>query len=192
MAAMSEFIQGGEAGSNFQLLLAQAKGGDTEAAGKLLCASGKRLWRIAYSILQHEEDAKDVVQETFLKAFRSLKGLRASDQKGWEVWLMRIAANCAKDKRSVRTPLAPLGVEPPEWVDDGRLPLEDHTVLNLRLQALLRRLPFGKRTSVVLVFMCGWTRKDAARVLGVPRGTVDSWLFDARRELRKALEPQHD
>ena len=105
---------------------------------------------------------------------------------------MRIALNCAKDKYVARLSLAPLGADPPEWKDDGRMLLEDQTVMNLRLRTLLQGLPFGKRSAVVLVDMCGWTRNDAAKMLGVPRGTLDSWLFHARKDLRQALECEDD
>jgi DNA-directed RNA polymerase specialized sigma24 family protein len=71
------------------------------------------------------------------------------------------------------------------------LALEDQAVLKLRLEALLRSLPYEKRSAVVLVDMYGWTRKDAAIALGVPKGTVDSWVFDARSRLRRAWEREH-
>jgi RNA polymerase sigma-70 factor (ECF subfamily) len=70
--------------------------------------------------------------------------------------------------------------------------LDDQTVMNLRLRTLLQGLPFGKRSAVVLVDMCGWTRNDAAKMMGVPRGTLDSWLFHARKNLRQALEGEDD
>ena len=44
----------------------------------------------------------------------------------------------------------------------------------------------------MLVDMYGWTRKEAARMLGVPQGTIDSWICDARKKLRQALESEHD
>jgi len=177
---------------NFELMLARAKRGDTEAEGRLFCSSRKRLWRIAYMVLQDEEDAKDATQDAFVKAFGSLRSLRASDQKGWEAWLVTHTCNCAKDRYAARAPLALPRVDPPEWFDDGRLLPDAQTVLSLRLQALLRRLPFGKRSAVVLVDMYGWTRKEAARMLGVPQGTIDSWICDARKKLRQALESEHD
>jgi RNA polymerase sigma-70 factor (ECF subfamily) len=176
-----------EAGSDFQSLVAKAKDGDADAAGDLLWPYRERLWRLAYRLLQHDEDAKDAVQDAFLKAFRCLKKLRASDQKGLEVWLVTITVNCSKDRYASRVGLTSLGDDPPEYSDDRHLLVDDQTILHLRLQAGLQSLAFGKRSAVVLVDMYGWTRKEAARMLGVPQGTIDSWVHDARARLRRAL-----
>jgi RNA polymerase sigma-70 factor, ECF subfamily len=176
--------------TDFHVLLARAKAGDAEAAGDLLWPYKTRVWRIAYSILQHLQDTEDVVQDTFLRAFRGVKGLQASDPRVLEVWLVTIAINCAKDIVA-RRPLAPVGMYAPDCPDDHTLPLADQTALNLRLQQLLQDLPFHQRSASVLVDMYGFTRDQAAAMLRIPRGTVDSSLFAARTKLRKGWEPDH-
>jgi RNA polymerase sigma-70 factor (ECF subfamily) len=175
--------------TEFQELLARAKAGDAEAAGDLLWPHKTRVWRIAYSILQHIHDTEDVVQDTFLRAFRGVKGLKAPDNKVLEVWLVTIAINCAKDT-VVRRRQAPYD-SAPDSPDDRTLSLADQTALNLGLQELLRDLPFHQRSASILVDMYGYTRQEAATMLGIPRGTVDSSLFAARTKLRKGWEPDH-
>jgi RNA polymerase sigma-70 factor (ECF subfamily) len=172
------------------VLLARAKAGDAEAAGELLWPHRTRVWRIAYSIVQHRHDTEDVVQDTFLRAFRWVRRLQASDQRVLEVWLVTIAINCAKDT-VVRRPLAPPGICAPDSPDDRVLPLADQTAVNLGLQQLLRDLPFHQRSASVLVDMYGFTRDEAAKMLGIPRGTIDSSLFAARRKLRKGWDSEH-
>jgi RNA polymerase sigma-70 factor (ECF subfamily) len=176
--------------TDFHELLARAKAGDAEAAGDLLWAYKSRVWRIAYSIVQHQQDTEDVVQDTFLRAFRGVKGLQACDQRVLEVWLVTIAINCAKDT-VVRRPLAPPSTWAPDSPDEHTLPLAEQTALNLGLQGLLRELPFTQRSASVLVDMYGFTRDEAAEMLGIPRGTIDSSLFAARKKLRKGWEPEH-
>jgi RNA polymerase sigma-70 factor, ECF subfamily len=180
----------GGSATDFHDLLARAKAGDAEAAGELLWPYKTRVWRIAYSIVQHLHDTEDVVQDTFLRAFRGVKGIKAPDQKVLEVWLVTITINCARDT-VIRRPRTPSGIWAPDSPDDRSPPLADQTALNLRLQELLRDLPLHQRSALILVDMYGYTRQDAAKMLGIPRGTVDSSLFAARTKLRKGLESDH-
>jgi RNA polymerase sigma-70 factor, ECF subfamily len=180
----------GGSATDFHELLARAKAGDAEAAGELLWPYKIRVWRIAYSILQHMHDTEDVVQDTFLRAFRGVKGLKAPDQKVLEVWLVTIAINCAKDT-VVRRPLTPSGIWASDSPDDRGLPLAEQTALSLGLKELLCDLPFHQRSALILVDMYGYTRQEAAKILDIPRGTVDSSLFAARTKLRNGWEADH-
>jgi RNA polymerase sigma-70 factor (ECF subfamily) len=175
--------------TDFELLLARARAGDVESAGLLLWPHKGRVWRIAYNMLQHRQDTEDVVQETFLKAFRSLRGLEADHPRVLEVWLVRIAMNTARDM--IRRPLVGVGVEVPERVDDNGSTLADQATRSLRLLDLLRDLPFSQRAAAVLVDMYGYTRQEAAEMLGIPKGTVDSSVFTARTKLRAGWEAEH-
>ena len=75
--------------------VARARAGDREAFRILVETHSPAVFRLAYRMTGHEEDAEDVVQETFLKAYRSLPNFQG--KAGFTTWLHRIAANCAVD-----------------------------------------------------------------------------------------------
>ena len=83
-------MEGTDAGA-----VARARAGDREAFQALVERHSRNVFRLAFRMTGNEEDADDVVQETFLKAYRSLPGFAGRSQ--FSTWLHRIAANCALD-----------------------------------------------------------------------------------------------
>src|SRR5919206_4188283 len=94
-------------------LVTRSIGGDAESFNQLVLRWERPIYALAYRTLGREEDARDVCQETFLRAFRSLPGFRG--QAKFSSWLYRIALNLCRDwiRRERRTPV----VQPPEDVD---------------------------------------------------------------------------
>src|SRR5215204_7058287 len=94
-------------------LVARAQGGDQESFNQLVVRWERPIYALAYRVIGREEDARDVCQETFLRAFRSINGFRG--QAKFSSWLYRIALNLCRDwmRRERRTGF----VQPPEDVD---------------------------------------------------------------------------
>jgi RNA polymerase sigma-70 factor (ECF subfamily) len=128
-----------------------------------------------------EEDARDVVQETWLRAVRELTGFRWRSRLS--TWLAGIAVNCHRDrmrKRKVEVEL------PPDVVHHA--PAVATAVLDrIELERALARMPPGYREVLILHDVEGFTHEEIGAMLGVAQGTSKSQLFHARRVLRALL-----
>jgi RNA polymerase sigma-70 factor (ECF subfamily) len=151
--------------------------------------------RFALSLTHDEADADDLVQETFLRAYRSWDQYRpGSECRGWLFTICRNAYlnNRARAQREVELDLPELEARQAAAVHDGvrNGPLED-TWLRADLAPAIRRaladLPEVLRSAVILVDLQDLKYEAAAEVLGVPVGTVRSRLFRGRRQLQDAL-----
>lgn len=149
------------------------------------------LWRVALSITRNRADAEDVVQETLLRAFRSLGTF---DGRYPRAWLLTILRNAERNRHRRRRPellsdpdmAEDLG--PRTESDEVEVSAEQHEFTDFVAQAV-EQLPDGFREVVELVDINGLSYQEAAEVLGVPIGTVMSRLHRARRRLREALVP---
>ena len=147
------------------------------------------LLRLCILYLHDEEQAKDAVQETFVKAYRSLDGFRADASE--KTWLTRIAINTCKNMyrsgwfrhmdRSVTLDMITQRPAPAEREADG-------------LTEELMHLPPKLREAALLCWLQGMTYDEAAQALGISRQAVGSRLNRARKKLRFALEgsDEHD
>src|SRR5258705_2284764 len=99
-------------------LVARSMGGDAESFNQLILRWERPIYALAYRVIGREEDARDIVQETFLRAFRALPGFKG--QAKFSSWLYRIALNLCHDwlRRQRRAPLVqvPEGVDPTELI----------------------------------------------------------------------------
>jgi RNA polymerase sigma-70 factor (ECF subfamily) len=167
-------------------LARRAAAGDGEAFGALAERHGLAARRVARSVLGAGEDADDAVQNGLIAAWRALD--RFDLRRPFRPWLMRIVANAALDlhrRRRVRE-AGPI----PEYLATGGVSPDraaDHTLFRQRLRDALAELPEKQRVAVVLFDVEGYGHAEIAEVLGVPEGTVRSYVFHARRALRRAL-----
>ena len=143
---------------------------------------------MAFRLLGERDGVEDVLQVAYLKAFRALPSLR---QEEWfKTWLYRIAYNACMDelRRRGRERLTPLDETVAER-EDPAPEVAETVVSRQELEAALAALPVDMRAAVLLVDAEGLTYDAAARVLGVPRGTVAARLSRARARLRRVLRP---
>jgi RNA polymerase sigma-70 factor (ECF subfamily) len=144
-------------------------------------------FRVAYSVLRHREDAEDVAQEAFAKAYRNFRQLRDRDR--FRAWLARMTWRLAIDRcraanRRQRVEL--------EATDNGSSPsTADAVVARDRADQLWRAidaLPEKLRIVIVLASIEGHEVQEVASLLGIPKGTVKSRLFIARQRLKEQLQ----
>ena len=165
-------------------LVKRAARGDRDAFDELVTRHRDRVWAIALRMCRDRDDAEDVLQETFLAAWRSLD--RFGGRSEVSTWLYRIAINKSHDviaRRRTSTPLDELP-EQASPVDAG----EQHArrqAIERALQALTPEF----RAVAVLCDILGLTPAEAAEVLEIPEGTAKSRVFRARAELARALAP---
>jgi RNA polymerase sigma-70 factor (ECF subfamily) len=161
-----------------------------------LVESSTLAFRVAFSVLRHREDAEDVAQEAFAKAYRSFHQLR--DREKFRAWLVRMTWRMALDRqRSNRRRLAR---EDRHMLDaglsDAQVQVNVEADLQVRLEGAERAehlwraidgLSEKLRVVTVLAAIQGHDVKEVARLLELPEGTVKSRLFDAREKLKDAL-----
>src|SRR5262245_41026664 len=174
-------------------LIADCLQGRTEAFGDLVARYQDRLYNTVYRLLDNAEDARDVVQDSFLHAYQALDTFKGDSL--FFTWLYRIAMNAAisfKRKQRMVLSLNPGqegGVDP---VDSSESVQPEHGLQRAeeerRVQNALNRLSAEHRAVLIMKDMEGEKYETMADVLGVPIGTIRSRLHRARMELRSLLE----
>jgi RNA polymerase sigma-70 factor (ECF subfamily) len=175
----------------------RVQGGETEAFEVLVEKYKRKTFRLAYSVLRDQEEALDVAQEAFVKAFRSLPKFKG--ESAFYTWLFRITMNLALDRRRQRATRAKSmggeGVPPEEWertaVATEAGPDEEAAGAErrARISRALQTLPEHHRSIIILSDIQGLSYREIAEVLAIPMGTVMSRLHNARKRLREALGP---
>jgi RNA polymerase sigma-70 factor (ECF subfamily) len=175
----------------------QARAGDTEGFRVLVERHSRGIFRLAYRMTGSEQDAEDIVQETFLRAYSRIRSFQSRANFG--TWLYRIGVNCAHDliRKRRKQEERYLPVEPRE---DGSLPdppgnliPPDGAVFTAEVRHRLRRamglLSPLERSAFVLRHHEGMSIEEIARALDMRVGAVKHSIFRAVRKMRGALEP---
>jgi len=146
----------------------------------------QRLFRLARRLSSNHDDARDLVQETYVRALQSSTAL-PDDAHGQESWLVTTMLNIARDRerrQAVRRRLAPRA---PEGPADGRANPEPGYLARIAVQDALARLDGRRRAVVVLHYLEGEPVNRVAALLGVSPITVRWHLARARRQLATLL-----
>jgi RNA polymerase sigma-70 factor (ECF subfamily) len=177
-------------------LVARATAGDLDSFNQLVARWERPIYALAYRTLGHEEDARDVVQEAFLRAYRGLRGFKG--QAKFSSWLYRITLNLCRDwiRRDRRAPIVhtPDGVDPIDLADTQAEPgesVEDLVARREMTRAVARamaELPEEQRTAIVLKEYHGLTFQEIADTLQCPLSTVKTRLYQGLTVLRRRLE----
>ena len=178
-------------------LVALSIGGDAESFNQLVLRWERPIFALAYRVIGREEEARDVVQETFLRAFRGIGKFRG--QAKFSSWVYRIALNLCRDwiRRERRAPILPT----PEGVDVVELAAEQGPVESIEdlvarndmskvVADLMTRLPEEQRTAIILKEYHGMTFQEIADLQGVPLSTVKTRLYQGLNVLRRHLQQQ--
>jgi len=169
-------------------LIRKARRGDVEAFNVLISRWEKRVFNYLLRILQNREDALDLSQDVFLKAYQNLRKLE--DPQRFAAWLFRIAHNEAYSLFRKRKPEGePDAEERSEQAvtvgGAGVFPLE----LSIAVSSALGRLSSDQREAVVLKIYQGFKFEEIAEILSCPVSTVKSRLYTAFDLLKADLSP---
>lgn len=173
--------------------------GETDRYAELVSRYQLAAWKVAYSFLGNIEDAKDVSQNGFVKAYQHLRDFRGRAK--FSTWLYRIIVNECKDffKRQARRPAAVSLVA--ESYDDESVVFEladpggtPHQVLvdrelAVQLNQAIQMLPHQQQTAFILHHLHGIAVEDVAQMMDCRAGTVKAHLFRACEQLRARLSP---
>jgi len=178
-------------------LVQSARKGDMAAFEKLLKLYDRKIFRIAQNITHHAEDAEDVVQEAFLKAYKNLDRFEGNSK--FYTWLVRIAVNEALMKLRKRKSDKTVSLDEDVDTEDGSMPREiadwaptpeqnySQTELREILSKTIQGLPVGFRTVFVLRDVEQLSTEETAEALGLSVPAVKSRLLRARLQLRERL-----
>jgi RNA polymerase sigma-70 factor (ECF subfamily) len=175
----------------------RARAGDADAFRTLVQRHSRAIFRVAYRMTRNEHDADDVVQETFLRAYRQME--RFEERANFGTWLHRIAVNCSLDLLRSRMRHDKHRVD--DGFEDGEMtrefasgdPQPDRLLLSAELQqhviSALDRLSVNERTAFVLRHFEGMPVEEIGRTLGIQVNAAKHTIFRAVRKLRESLEP---
>ena len=165
-------------------LIAKARRGDVEGYNLLVSRWEKRVFNYLLRLVSNREDALDLSQEVFLKAYQNLPKL--DDPARFSGWLFRIAHNEAFSLLRRKRPETDLEFQPAAPAGEGRLlPME----LSLAVESALKRLTDDQREAVLLKVYQGFKFDEMAEILECPVSTVKSRLYTALEILKTILAP---
>jgi RNA polymerase sigma-70 factor (ECF subfamily) len=178
-------------------LVARSMGGDLDSFNQLVIRWERPIYALAYRVIGREDEARDVAQETFLRAFRALKGFKG--QAKFSSWLYRITLNLCRDwiRRERRTPVsqAPEGMDIVELAGEAENEesIEDLVSRKEVGRAVARAmalLPEEQRTAIILKEYHGLTFQEIAEMLDCPLSTVKTRLYQGLSVLRRQLQAE--
>jgi RNA polymerase sigma-70 factor (ECF subfamily) len=176
-------------------LVARSRGGDLESFNQLILRWERPIYALAYRVIGREEEARDVCQEAFLRAFRALPGFKG--QAKFSSWLYRITLNLCRDwiRRHRRAPVSQMPedtdpmelaaeVGPVETIED----LAARRELTVVVERAMELLPEEQRTAIILKEYHGLTFQEIADLQGCPLSTVKTRLYQGLTVLRRQPE----
>jgi RNA polymerase sigma-70 factor (ECF subfamily) len=177
-------------------LIRRCQQGDRLAIEVLIRRYQNYVYRLCYLVMRSEQDAEDMTQETFIRAFRALPRFEIRDGTSFEAWLYRIAINACRSRMRRKwyqvlpwPEPAPQVVAAPEEQPDRVLILGERRD---RLLGAIDSLGEKHRLVVILRYYAGLSNEEIARTLNIPSGTVRSRLHIARQRLREFLTQQDE
>src|ERR1019366_3146656 len=178
-------------------LVEQARAGDLQAFDELVRKDDRRVFRIAQHITQNVEDAEDVVQDAFLKAYTKLDQFQGNSK--FYTWLVRIAVNESLMRLRKRKTSRTVSIDEDIETEEGSVPRDvadwgpdpeeryEQAELGEILRKTIQGLPSGFRTVFVLRDVEGLSTEETAETLGLSVPAVKSRLLRARLQLRERL-----
>ena len=185
-----------------QLLVERVRAGDKRAFDVLVSKYQRRLMRLVSRLVHDPAEAEDVVQETFIKAYRALRHFRGD--AAFYTWLYRIGINTAKNyllTQGRRTPTSSdTDAGQAESFDDGNRLRDNNTPESVlaskqiaaTVNAAMDVLPIELRTAIVLREIEGLSYEEISEIMACPIGTVRSRIFRAREVIAEKLKPLLD
>jgi RNA polymerase sigma-70 factor, ECF subfamily len=179
-------------GSDETELVSRCQQGDPEAQEEIFGRYREKVYRIAYGVVRHREDALDIVQEVFVKLFRSIKNFEGKSK--FYTYLYRMALNTAIDhsRKLKRPPMMSIDEGGGFQLSDGSEKRPDRILaqkeLEERLKEAMDKLPNDQRAALLFREVEGLSYQEMAEAMGCSIGTVMSRLHYGRKKVQDSLK----
>ena len=179
-----------------EALIRRCQRGDRLAIEVLIRRHQNYVYRLCYLVMRNEQDAEDMTQETFIRAFRALPRFEIRKGTSFEAWLYRISVNaCRSRMRRKWYQVLPWPEPAPQIVAEPERQPESLAMLGEqrdRILAAIDTLGEKHRLVVFLRYYAGLSNEEIAQSLDIPSGTVRSRLHVARHRLRELLDEREE
>jgi RNA polymerase sigma-70 factor (ECF subfamily) len=190
-AAAGTSTAGGTEAAADAALIIRVRQGDVSAYATVVHRHMRSAFAIAYHVLQHREDAEDVVQQSFMAALARLDTFDVS--RPFAPWFGRVVLNHARSARRSRDRLWRRSSEPAELLEAPATAAPDRRAedseIRTRVRAAMNMLPERQRLAIQLIEIDGYTPAEVATMLDLAPVTMRWHLMAARRTLRRLLAP---
>jgi len=182
-------------------IIESCKAGDGKAFAEIVLHRQKKVFNIAYRMLDNSEEAKDLAQEVFISVFESIKDLK--EEIKFDAWLTQITLNHCRNRWKYlkrRQYFNSDSLDDPIETEDGSMPraiydpsdnpeiLFEKKMIQQLIQRGLLELKEDQRELLVLRDLQGFSYREMGETLGLPEGTIKSKLHRARMDLKEVLE----
>lgn len=178
-------------------LIAKAKQGDMQAFEELILKHEKIVYNVAFRMMNHSEDAKDISQEVFLKAYRNIKNF--DERSMFSTWLYRITTNTCIDEMRKRKGKQSYSLEEELENEDGSMQRQIADEGDTPEESLMRGEEKGEilqaldtlseehRAAIILRDVKGLSYEEISEIIELPMGTVKSRISRARNQLKNEI-----
>jgi RNA polymerase sigma-70 factor (ECF subfamily) len=177
-------------------LIRRCQRGDELAIGALIRRYQNYVFRLCFLVMRSEQDAEDMTQETFIRAFRALPRFEVREGASFEAWLYRIAVNaCRSRMRRKWYQVLPWPSPAPDVVAEPEAQPDRLVIKDERRGEILEAIDsLGEkhRLVVILRYYAGLSNEEIAKTLSIPSGTVRSRLHTARQRLKAVLADKEE
>ena len=184
--AASSAVENGELDD--AALVAKASAGEREAFDVIVERHRRSVYQVCYRFVNNHEDANDLAQDTFVRAWRGLKNFKG--QSALSTWLYRIAVNVCLNRVSAKTPLTE-PIESGDRFEDAGIESVPHAMMReeraVRVRKAIAGLPAKQRATLIMRTYHDMSHQQIADVLGSSVGAVKANFFHALANLKKHL-----
>jgi len=181
---------------NEEVILLQAKEGHEDAFRKIYKNHRERIYRLAYRYTRSIQDAEDIMQETFIKAFKSIQMFKNFNNSSFTAWLNRICINCAinylrkmkRRKMNQVYSLSEMVIEPESQDVSPETSAQTEQILRL-IQRAIQKLSPKQRIIFDMRYAQHWNIKEIAQTMDCSESNIKTQLFRSVAKLRKQLGP---
>ncbi|HSJ55447.1 MAG TPA: sigma-70 family RNA polymerase sigma factor [Anaerolineae bacterium] len=196
LVEMETEFEKGLAGLETEGLVGRCQRGDRLAIEVLIRRYQNYVYRLCYLVMRNEQDAEDMTQETFIRAFRALPKFEMRQGTSFDAWLYRIAVNACRSRMRRKwyqvlpwpEPAPQICGEPEEQPERLCLTGEQRE----EIMAAIDSLGDKHRLVVILRYYAGLSNEEIAQALSIPSGTVRSRLHIARQRLKELLSEHEE
>lgn len=168
-------------------LVNQSKSGDPEAFSELVRRHQHVVFNVSYRFMRDSALAEDMAQEAFLKAYRLLKGFRGDC--AFSTWMYRVTCSVCLTELNRRKRRTEVENELQHEVATSEDPVENPDMPEM-IRRCVKRLPDRYVQIITLYYLKGVSYEEIAQVMNIPMGTLKTWMFRARKQLRGVVEQE--